>query len=118
MTDENPKLVSLLEAARAIESASERAAFVKAECADNVALRRRVEQLLEAETEAEHGRTSDSTLDNRDANSARQEREEALRSDQTTAHNPLEPSGAGGAGRSVLNALEQTVSIPRVMLRD
>lgn len=118
MTDENPKLVSLLEAARAIEAGSERAAFIKAECADDVALQRRVEELLESESQAEHGRTSDSTLENRHAISAHLEQREARRSEPTAAHEPPMPSGSGVAGRSVLNALAQTFSIPRLILRN
>ena len=52
MSDQKPHLDSLFEAATAIASASERAAYLDKACGDDFALRKQVERLLQSDAQA------------------------------------------------------------------
>lgn len=112
MSNDQHKLDSLLAAASGIESIDERAAFLQSACGDDQQLRQRLEQLLH--TAAQVGQQSaelDATIIPDPSVCAPQA--------QATSDAAEDHSAKGStANHSVLNALSQTVNVPRVLLRD
>ena len=101
MSEEQPDLQSLLQAARNIESPTERRVFLNRACGEDSELRRRVEQLLESQETAESS-----------AESSAPEHEATMIGAESD-------SDAIDANHSILNLLGQSLDhVPHVVLRD
>lgn len=120
MSDDKPRLNSLLLAASEIESADERVAFLAKACGDDHDLRQQVERLLQSDEQAvsftgqppvelDATVVPDSSADKRAA---------SLQAGLTAAFSEDQSFVIGSASHSVLKSLSQTVNVPHVMLRD
>ncbi len=120
MSDLEPNLDSLFEAAVQIESAAERASFLEKACGNDAELRRQVEQLLESHEQAGSfldkppaGLEATTGPDASDGNLAA-----SLEAGLASALGKDEAVVVGGAGNSVLKMLGLTMDVPHVALRD
>ncbi len=120
MSEPRPNLDSLFDAALEIDSPGERAAFVADASGDDAELREQLENLLRSseaagsfleQPPAEFGAT---VLTGPEAN----DRAAALEAGLAATFYDETAVVVGNAGHSVLKALDQTISMPRVALRE
>jgi hypothetical protein len=120
MSEPNPNLPSLVEAAIAIESAADRAEFLREACGDDQQLRENLEQLLRSDEQA------GSFLERPPAeleatyrsSSAGENLAASLEAGLASAFGRDEALVIGDAGHSVLRSLGRTIDLPRVVLRE
>lgn len=121
MSDNQPNLDSLFEAAAAIEAADERAAFVAESCGDNTVLRQQVEQLLQSDEQA--GSFLDTPPAELDATLLTDASGNNLAASLDAGLAPAFSEDAavviGDANHSVLKMLGNTLNeVPRISLRE
>ncbi len=120
MSVEKSNLDSLFEAAIAIESADQRAAFLSDKCGDDLELREQLEQLLESDRDAggflEKPHAELEGMASHE--SAEQNRAASLGAGLASAFSLNKAVVVGGASHSVLRSLDQTVDVPGVALRE
>lgn len=119
MSDKNPNLDSLFEAALDIESAEERAVFLDKACGNDLELREQLERLLQSNEQA--GSFLDKPLPELESTIFSKGRNLAAALDAGLAPSFTSKQAVviGDPGHSVLKMLDQTIDrVPRVALRD
>lgn len=119
MSDQKPHLDSLFEAAVAIESADERAAFLEKSCGEDLELRKQLELLLQSDQQA--GSFLDkppAELEGTVIGQAGDDLAASLEAGLAPAFDADAAVVIGNAGHSVLKSLGESIDVPRVVLRE
>jgi eukaryotic-like serine/threonine-protein kinase len=120
MSDKQPDLDSLFQAALEIESSQQRAAFLAQSCGEDVSLRNEVERLLRSHEQA--GSFLEQPAPELSAtllpDMAVQERAASLEAGLAAAFPARAAVVMGAANHSLLKALGKTIDLPRVVLRE